>query len=141
MRPGAFAARRCASLEAVPPPLDPPGPELPESRLSEWERRVACAEINSRRVNEAIERGRRSLDGPAVFICECGRIGCTTKLTLSIDAYEQVRSEFDRFLVAGGHEVPALDVVQERCDGYLVVAKDGEAGELARRTDEREDGA
>lgn len=100
-------------------------------------RRVAAREINGRQVNEAIERGEQE-SGSASFVCECGYLGCTETVELSIGAYEDVRASFDRFLVVPGHEIEAVDEVVERRDGYFVVVKrEGEAREMARSTDER----
>lgn len=101
-----------------------------------WKRRAAAAEINGRRVNEAIERGT---DGPRpVFVCECGNLGCQDKVTLSIPAYESVRQDFDRFLVVPGHEIAGVDQVVEEHAGFLVVVKkEPEAKAMAERSDER----
>ena len=107
---------------------------MPET--ADWERRVGLREINRRRVNEAIERGRRT-EGPATFVCECGRPDCNTTLTVSLDGYEAVRSDFDRFLLEPGHELAPVDFVVERHDGYVVIEKRGEAADIARDTDPR----
>jgi hypothetical protein len=113
-------------------------PEPPVGRPDPaWERRVACAEINRRRVNEAIERGRGAGDDAQAFLCECGRVGCGTTLSLSIAAYEDVRTSFERFLVVPGHEVQIVDEVVERHDSHNVVAKQGVGRGLARETDTR----
>lgn len=101
------------------------------------ERLAAAIEIEGRRVNEAIERGRDSAGESVTFMCECGRIGCTTKLVLTVDEYERVRTGFDRFVIAPGHEIPSVDRVLERHDDHWVVAKHGEAGAMARRDAER----
>ncbi|HEX6601902.1 MAG TPA: hypothetical protein VF030_04615 [Solirubrobacterales bacterium] len=102
-----------------------------------WKQRVTQAEINGRRVNEAIERGGGG-GGSAVFVCECGHLGCTTTLELAIADYEEVRTNFDRFLVIPGHEITEVDQVVERHPGYLVVVKPSEgARESAREADER----
>jgi hypothetical protein len=102
--------------------------------------RAASAEINGRRVNEAIERGTESARG-AVFVCECGNLGCTATVELTIAAYELVRSSFDRFLVIPGHEIESVEDVVERHDKYLVVAKrDGQAVAMAAVTDDRDGG-
>lgn len=100
------------------------------------ERRVARGEINRRRVNEAIDRGGRS-GAPRVFVCECGRIGCNTTVRLSLDEYENVRTSFERFLVAPGHDVAGIEDVIERYGSHHVVAKRATARELARDADER----
>jgi hypothetical protein len=120
---------------SAPKHPDPPGRD--EDRAA-WERRVACAEINGRRVNEAIERGRLPHHDDATFMCECGRLGCTDKLHLQLADYERVRSAFDRFLLAPGHEVAGVDTVVQREDGYVVAEKRGEeSAALALQTDPR----
>lgn len=102
--------------------------------------RAAAAEVNGRRVNEAIERGAPGT-GTAVFVCECGKLGCTETIELAIDEYEAVRSGFERFLVMPGHEIEEIEDVVERHGQYLVVAKrDDAAAEMAYATDDRDDG-
>jgi hypothetical protein len=102
--------------------------------------RAASAEVNGRRVNEAIERGTEAAHR-AVFVCECGNLGCTDTVELTISEYEAVRSAFDRFLVVPGHEIGSVEDVVERHDGYLVVVKrDGTAVAIAAVTDDRGEG-
>lgn len=99
--------------------------------------RAAAAEVNGRQVNEAIERGTRDA-GAAVFVCECGKLGCTETVELTISDYEEVRSGFERFLVVPGHELEDIEDVIERHDDYLVVAKrDDLAVAIAAVTDDR----
>jgi hypothetical protein len=100
-------------------------------------RRAAAREINRRQVNEAIERGERDAND-ASFVCECGYLGCTKTVDLSIPAYEDVRSNFDRFLVIPGHEIDLVDEIVERHpDHYVVAKREGEPREMARSADER----
>ena len=80
-------------------------------------------EVNLRRVNEAIERGRRE-DGSATFVCECGRLGCNTTLRVALDDYRAVRTASDRFLVAAGDDEAGVDRVVETRGSYVVVVKD-----------------
>jgi hypothetical protein len=101
--------------------------------------RAAAAEINGRRVNEAIERGTQST-GTAVFVCECGFLGCSETVELTISEYEAVRSGFERFLIVPGHQIEEIEDVVEHHDAYLVVAKRDEAAEMAYATDDRDDG-
>lgn len=104
----------------------------------EWfQRRAAAAEINGRRINEAIEpRGRG--DAAAVFVCECGYLGCSETVKIEVAEYEAVRTSFDRFLVVPGHEIEEVDRVVERHGNYLVVVKRApEAREMAQASDER----
>ena len=102
----------------------------------QWLRCAVSAEINDRRVNEAIERGAEA--GSAIFVCECGHLGCSTTIELSIADYEAVRTNFDRFLIAPGHEIDQVERVVERHLNHVVVAKrEGEAREMAAAADER----
>lgn len=116
------------------------GPEPKAEEPRRFVERAASAEINGRRVNEAIERGTDAAPG-AVFVCECGNLGCTATIELRIDEYEAVRSSFDRFLVLPGHEIDSVEDVVERHDGYIVVVKrDGQAVAMAAVTDDRDQG-
>jgi hypothetical protein len=102
-----------------------------------FQRRAAAAEVNGRQVNEAIEPRGQSL-GAAVFVCECGHLGCSETVKMRIVDYEAVRTSFDRFLLVPGHEIDEVDQVVERHEGYLVVIKRKPvAREMARASDER----
>ena len=135
---------RCPSVYIPPVRESPEGvnDDHPEAKSAErrFVARAAAAEINGRRVNEAIERGTESASG-AVFVCECGHVGCTATVELTIAEYERVRSSFERFLVIPGHEIGTVEDVVERHDGYLVVAKrDDQAVAMAAVTDDRDGG-
>lgn len=109
----------------------------PSEREPRWKQRITNAEINGRRVNEAIERGEGG-GSTAVFVCECGHFGCSATVELEIADYEHVRKGFDRFLVIPGHEIAEVDRVVERHPAHLVVVKPDEgARESAREADER----
>jgi len=102
-----------------------------------FQRRAAAAEINGRRVNEAIEPQGR-LDRTAVFVCECGHVGCSETVEITVAGYEAVRTGFDRFFVVPGHEIEKVDEVVEKHSDYLVVVKRApEAREMAQASDER----
>ena len=65
-------------------------------------------------------------DTEFVFLCECGRPGCSTTLELPILTYVMVASR--RCLVAAlGHQSP-LDTVKDRADNYLVISSTGSRG-------------
>lgn len=103
-------------------------------------KRAVLAEVNARRVNEAIERGTSAEHQPT-FLCECGHLGCTETIELKVEDYERVRSRFDRFIVCPGHELPEVDRVLESHAGYLLVAKrEGMPANLARASDPRGEG-
>jgi hypothetical protein len=100
------------------------------------EERIARNEATFRKVNEAIERGRRARDGVMGFVCECGRLGCNEIIELTLPEYEAVRAHARRFVVRQGHEAGVEQVVA-RHERFLVVAKQGGAGEIAEFSDPR----
>jgi hypothetical protein len=97
------------------------------------ERRIAMNEATFRKVNEAIQAGRAQSADTVEVICECGRLGCVEHLRIDADAYNAVRGHRRRFVVVPGHELPEVEQVVDRGDGYLVVEKTGEAGRVAER--------
>jgi hypothetical protein len=107
----------------------PAAPELEPERL-------AHNEATYRRINEAIERGRATRTGLIGFICECGQLGCNEVIELTLDEYEEVRSDAHRFAVAPGHAT-LLDRVVSRGGRFSLVAKVGTGAEIAERTDPR----
>lgn len=108
--------------------------------MDERERRLAQNEVTFREVNERIQenadsRGRD--EHVYEYLCECSNSDCTLRLELTAAAYEGVRSNSTHFVVAPGHELPDIEAVVERLDGYQVVAKQGDAAQLARRANPR----
>jgi hypothetical protein len=62
------------------------------------------------------------------FICECGgdgnsQSGCEEHIRMTIQEYEDVRSQDDRFAVYPGHEKEALEWVVMRKDRFVLVDK------------------
>ena len=94
-----------------------------------FERRAGFNEATFRELNESIDA--REPTGRAAFRCECARLGCTELIELGREDYEAVRSHPRRFFVLAGHELPEVEDVVERRDGYFVVEKRGVAGEIA----------
>jgi len=103
------------------------------------EDRIAHNETVFREVNERIEAGQwpTQRGEPVAFLCECGSLGCNSLIELTIEAYEHVRAGATHFVLAAGHEIPAIERVVERQADYVVVKKEGEAGEVAEETDPR----
>jgi hypothetical protein len=105
----------------------------------EVERRLASNEDVFRDVNEGILRGQWPGDpqAPIGFRCECARLGCNMLVALTLAQYEAVRANPRRFLIVRDHELPEVEVVVERHDGFSVVEKVGAAGDEAERQDPR----
>jgi len=73
---------------------------------------------------QAAERGWPPPDGRFQFRCECGAAGgCAALLAMTLQQYEHVRSENDRFAVLPGHENLEIEDVVERHERFLIVDK------------------
>jgi hypothetical protein len=105
------------------------------------QRHIATNESAFRDVNEAIARGQwpGEQDAPSGFRCECARLGCNELIELTPREYEEIRSHPRRFVVLPGHELPEVEMVVEKRDGYLVIEKLDEAGRAAEAADRRSD--
>ncbi len=57
------------------------------------------------------------------LLCECAETGCATPIEVAPAVFEAVREHQQRYLVAPGHERPAVESVVERQRGYLIVEK------------------
>jgi len=88
--------------------------------------RIGRNEDLFRRVNDQIEGVNEAfgtITGTMSILCECGKLECIEQLDLTVDAYRELRAEPTRFAVKPGHEVPDLERVVERHEGYFVVQK------------------
>src|SRR5919108_3174904 len=95
------------------------------------EDRIAHNEAGRRNVNleleEISEHELHALKAtPIEVLCECGRDRCHERIKLTIEKYDAVHDEADRFIVVPGHELPDVERIVERHDDYLVVDKFGE---------------
>jgi hypothetical protein len=79
------------------------------------------------RVSEAVER----------YLCECADPACREQIGLRKGEYEAVRSDSRHFVAVPGHEIPDVETVVERHDGWMVIEKNPEVTELAQSTDPR----
>ena len=62
------------------------------------------------------------------FQCECGReSGCDDRVLMTLDEYERVRAQRDRFALVPGHESDEIERVVETADRYVIVDKRDEA--------------
>jgi hypothetical protein len=105
--------------------------------------RVARNQDTFRKANDVVEgsAARTGLSGLLPILRECADPGCTQILRLSTREYEEARADPRCFINAVGHDVHAREwseVVAQR-DGYLIVAKRGEAGEIVKRLDSRKE--
>lgn len=101
------------------------------------DRRAAENENLFRRVNERVEELSRGLS-ELPLICECAAAGCAERLpAVPAVLYERVRRNPRWFFVRPGHERRDVESVVEDHRGFLVVEKEGVAGETARDDDPR----
>ena len=107
------------------------------------EERIGLNEAVFREVNERIEALAETFDlgsQPLDLICECGDASCVERIQMTHPEYEQLRSNPHHFAIAPGHDIPDVETVVARHEGYEVVSKDeGEPQEVAERTDPRTD--
>ena len=89
-----------------------------------------------REVNEHIE----DLSENAAFtqfVCECLDQTCDQRVSMTIEEYEYIRAESNRFFVLPGHDASEIDEVLEATDRYLVIRKIGAGGHVAEHLDPR----
>lgn len=114
----------------------------PARSMDAREERLARNETLFRSVNENIEEAAASsqLDEHVFeFFCECSNIDCTLLLPLRLTEYEQVRADPKQFVIAPGHELPEIEHVVARNNGYQIVVKEGEAAEFVTEHDPRDE--
>ncbi|HWJ32137.1 MAG TPA: hypothetical protein VNR59_07340 [Gaiellaceae bacterium] len=72
-------------------------------------------------------------DNWSPFICECSDTSCVKVVRLTLEEYRHVRSNPRWFVHAPEHETTVDGLVRpvERHEGYTMVEKIGEAGDLA----------
>ena len=109
--------------------------------MGESERRLGLNEAMFREVNERIEglAGTFGLgEQPLDLICECGDVSCAQQIRMTGADYEAIRKEPTFFAVYPGHEIPDVEDIVDRRDGYDVIRKrEGEPARVARETHTR----
>jgi hypothetical protein len=103
--------------------------------------RVGRNEVVFREVNERLRElgeGFSLVSEAADFICECGNSTCVERIAMTLQDYEEVRSDPKRFFVIKGHELPEFEKIVSETENFLVVEKlpGGPAG-VAIRDDPR----
>jgi len=103
--------------------------------------RIGLNEAVFREVNERINDLAEQFgleQQPLDLVCECGDPTCVERISMSRDAYEELRGDPTHFAVFPGHEEPDVEDVVDRNERYDVVRKhDGDPAEIAQRTDPR----
>lgn len=103
--------------------------------------RITQNEALYREVNERLKELGTSfslVSETTDFVCECGLLSCVEPISMTLESYEHVRSEPHWFAVKEGHEIPDVETVVERHDGWSLVEKHlGGPAELAAETDPR----
>ena len=92
-------------------------------RLSRAEKNEQAYKDHNERRAEMDEEGGVPEDEPVPFACECDDPDCSRAIELSLADYERVSAPPDQFVVASGHEDPAVEVVVETHGSHLVVSK------------------
>src|SRR4051794_3775466 len=107
------------------------------------EKRLAQNEALYREVNERIQTLAKQHDqaGAAApdydYFCEGANADCNLQIRVPTAAYEWVRSDPHRFLIAPGHDTPEVEDVVRVENGFAVVAKQGEAARYVEHLDPR----
>jgi hypothetical protein len=103
--------------------------------------RIGENEVLFREVNEKLRGLNESFSiilEKAEFVCECADVTCTERVSITLEQYEQVRSDPRRFIIRKGHDVPDVETVVVEGEGFDVVEKNpGEAAALATEHDPR----
>ena len=109
--------------------------------MEERERRIGLNEAIFREANERIRDVNETfatLTGELVLVCECGDGSCTAKISITPEAYEELRAEPTHFAIVPGHELPDVEQVVAHHEGYYVVSKNqGVPRQIAEVTDPR----
>lgn len=110
--------------------------------MSEFHERLARNQTLFREVNERIET---LADGEVTeFLCECSNVECASTIALSLAEYERIRSNPTWFVIKPDHDLPQIERVISRDEGYVVVDKfvaQEELREADPRADEVQEGS
>jgi hypothetical protein len=109
--------------------------------VDERARRIGVNEAMFREINERIESLNEAfgpITGTMSVVCECGGAMCIEQIQVEPGDYERIRGDATLFIIVPGHEVPDVETVVERVNGYHVVRKNpGEPERVAEETDPR----
>jgi hypothetical protein len=111
--------------------------------MDSQEERVAKNEATSREINEKIEDAHeekaQGRDEPVRMVCECGQEACDRILAITLDEYDQVRSDPRQFVVVRDHLIEDVDRIIHETDRFVLVAKrEGTPAAVATDEDPRD---
>jgi hypothetical protein len=109
---------------------------------TERQERLARNEAMFREANERAKawEERHGPEGEVeLYFCECGRPDCQEKVGLREADYERVRSDSRHFVIIPGHELPDVEKVIERNEGWAIVEKVPEVTRTVEALDPRSD--
>jgi len=111
----------------------------PIDEMDQRAREIGRHQALFREVNERIEELAETFDlkDELTILCECGWGECDERIALREDEYDRLRRIPTHFAVLPGHEIPDVERVVERHDGFVVVEKFGESANVAIRLDPR----
>jgi len=94
-----------------------------------------------REVNERLQELATTFEDiagtPGVFSCECADVSCAEQVKITMDEYEAIRKDPNNFLVLAGHVFPDVEYIVREGEGFVVVAKIGQAATIAAEADPR----
>jgi CheY-like chemotaxis protein len=109
--------------------------------VTESQKQIGRNEDEARAANEIVsvegEQARMHGSELLAVLCECGDRACHAPLDMTVDDYEEIRSEPDHFAVLDGHEILEAEHIIARRAEYLIVQKFGDAGKVAKDGDPR----
>jgi hypothetical protein len=94
-----------------------------DTRLARAERNEEAFKAHNERRAAFEDAGGVPKDEPVPFACECDDPACSRAIELPLGEYEQAVKPVDRFVVAPGHEDPAVEVVVQEHESYILVSK------------------
>jgi hypothetical protein len=74
-------------------------------------------------------------DSTELYFCECADPSCREKVKLTKADYERVRADSRHFFIVAGHEVPDIETVVERHEGWSMIRKDPEVAHIVEGDD------
>ena len=106
--------------------------------MPEREKRQALNEALFREMNERVEERVQSVTAGVTtiqIVCECGRLDCTERITLTTTEYEQAHASGDQFTVIPGHAADDVEEIVSGNDRFEIVRKRGVASDIANDLD------